>query len=65
MVQQTWNQSGRQNRFDRRPAHPHLAPSMRRREVDRFGSDFRLKNRRDRLRLAVDARAPPIKLRSV
>ncbi len=62
-------QSGRDfipnNSFDRRHADVNFATRMMRRVNDRFGGDFRLENRWNRLRFARQSTFDPAKLRRV
>src|SRR5689334_18925951 len=64
-IEQAWNDARAQYGLHRRESDPELATAMLRGPVDRFGSDFGLKNFSERFGLALHARAAPVELRGV
>src|SRR5215831_7783312 len=60
VVEQAGKEPSSENGFRGGPTHPKFTPPMRRRPVDSFRGDFRLEDRRERLRLPANTRARPI-----
>src|SRR5438067_11831989 len=65
MIEQAGNEFVGDDCLDRWPTNIKLASRMARGEMNRFGSDFRLKNRWDRLRFAREPAFHPTELRRV